>query len=139
MCLSTLLPRIIGIIVRLAPPTNWAFLLASAGGVIKGTCFWRRSRGHVTHNHVGATVCLIKWLPLISSVHVKGLWLLDDRFCASPSWDLPRYTKAATTTYRAATYVFVCICVQIKTQTEHRRSRVGRLLGRLLRACTPVP
>lgn len=68
-------------------------LLASLGRVIKGTCFWRHSQGHVTHEHVGATVRLIKWLPLISTMHMKGLCLLHDRFSATSLRDLPRYTR----------------------------------------------
>lgn len=108
VCLSTLLPPIIGIIVRLGPPTNWAFSWRGWGHVIEGTCFWRRSRGHVTFDHVGATVGLIKWLPLISSVHMKGLCLLDDRLYASSPRDLPRCTKTAATMYGAVTCVCVC-------------------------------
>lgn len=107
-----------GVFVNTAALYNWhncqvsatnklGVLLASAGRVIKGTCFWSRSRGHVTRNHVGATVRLIKWLPLISSVHMKGLCRLDDRFYASSPRDLPRCTKTAANTYRAIMYVCV--------------------------------
>lgn len=98
-------------------------LLASMGRVIKGTCFWRRSRGHITREHVGATARLIKWLPLISTMHMKGLCLLHDRFYASSPWDLPRYTR--TEAWRKTMYhmysliltlstdVCVCVCVPI--------------------------
>lgn len=143
-----------GVFVNTAAPYNWhncqvsatnklGVLLASAGHVIKGTCFWRRSRGHVTRNHVGATVRLIKWLPLISSVHMKGLCRLDDRFYAASPRDLPRYTKPAAITYRAAMYdmcAFECICVQVwahlrKIQSEQRQSHFRRWQ----RACSSVP
>lgn len=97
VCLSTSLPAVIGIIVRLARrkkrKKKTGVLLASAGRVIKGTCFWRRSRGQGTRKHVGATARLIKWLPLISTMHMKGLCLLHDRFNASSPRDLPRYTR----------------------------------------------
>ena len=93
-----------GVFVNIAAWCNWhnsqvsaqnklGVLLASTGRVIKGTCFWRRSRGHITREHVGETARLIKWLPLISTMHMKGLCLLHDRFCASSPWDLPRYTR----------------------------------------------
>lgn len=59
--------------------------------VIKGTCFWRRSRGRASMS--GATARLIKWLPLISAMHMKGLCLLHDRFGASSPRDLPGYTS----------------------------------------------
>lgn len=68
--------------------------LASSGRVIKGTCFWRRSQGR---EHVRATARLIKWLPLISTVHMKGLCLLHDRFPTTSPRDLPRYTVEQTT------------------------------------------
>lgn len=93
-----------GVFVNIAGWCNWhncqviaqnklGVLLASTGRVIKGTCFWRRSRGHITRKHVGATARLIKWLPLISTMHMKGLCLLHDRFYASSPRDLPRYTR----------------------------------------------
>lgn len=59
--------------------------------VIKGTLFWRRSRGRASTS--GATARLIKWLPLISAMHMKGLCLLRDRFGASSPRDLPGYTS----------------------------------------------
>lgn len=93
VCLSTSPPAVIGIIVRLVLGTNWASSWRARGRVIKGTCFWRRFRGHRTRKHVGATARLITWLPLISSMHMKGLCLLHDRFYASSPRDLPRYTR----------------------------------------------
>lgn len=109
-----------GVFVNTAAPYNWhncqvsatnklGVLLASADHVIKGTCFWRCSRGHVTRNHVGATVRLIKWLPLISSVHMKGLCHLHDRFYAASPRDLLEYSKPAAIAYRAVMYgPYVC-------------------------------
>lgn len=41
----------------------------------------------------GATARLIKWLPLISAMHMKGLCLLHDRFGASSPRDLPGYAS----------------------------------------------
>lgn len=104
-----------GVFVNTAAPYNWhncqvsatnklGVLLASADHVIKGTRFWRCSRGHITRDHVGATVRLIKWLPLISPVHMKGLCLLDDRFYAASPRDLLKYTKPAAIAYRAVMY-----------------------------------
>lgn len=123
VCLSTSLPGVIGIIVRLELRTKLGVPLASMGRVIKGTCFWRSSRGHITCEHVGATARLIKWLPLISTMHMKGLCLLHDRFYASSPWDLPRYTRTEAgrkTMYHMysliltlSTDVCVCVCVLV--------------------------
>lgn len=135
-----------GVFVNIAACCNWhncqvrarnklGVLLASTGRVIKGTCFWRRSRGHRTRKHVGATARLIKWLPLILSMHMKGLCLLHDRFYASSPRDLPRYTRTEAgkkkTMYHMcslilplSTEVCVCICAcmhlcaHLKKQTE---------------------
>lgn len=107
-------------------------LLASAGRVIKGTCFWRRSRGHITRKHVGATARLIKWLPLISTMHMKGLCLLHDRFYASSPRDLPRYTRTEAgrkTMYHMHSLILthptdvaasVCVCARVSLCTDAR-------------------
>lgn len=84
---------IIGIIVRLELRTNPASSWWAPAVSFKGTWFWRCSQGHITHQRVGETVRLIKWLPLISAMHMKGLCLLHDRFYASSPRDLPRYTE----------------------------------------------
>lgn len=106
---------------QVSTPNKPGVLLASAGRVIKGTCFWRRSRGHTTRKHAGSTARLIKWLPLISTMHMKGLCLLHDRFYASSPRDLPRYTRTEAgrkTMYHMysliltlSTDVCVCVCV----------------------------
>lgn len=48
--------------------------------------------GDMHGGRVGETTRLIKWLPLIWAMHMKGLGLLHDRVYASSLWDLPRYT-----------------------------------------------
>ena len=119
-----------GVFVNIAAWCNWhncqvrarnklGVLLARAGRVIKGTCFWRRSRGQRTRKHVGATARLIKWLLLISTMHMKGLCLLHDRFYASSPRDLPRYTRTEAgrkTMYHMYSLILtlstdVCVCV----------------------------
>lgn len=123
-----------GVFVNTAAWRNWhncqvsaqnkpGILLASPVRVIKGTCFWRRSQGHITREHVGATVRLIKWLPLISAMHMKGLCLLHDRFYASSPRDLPRCTRTEAgrktmyhmysliLTLSTATLMFACVCI----------------------------
>lgn len=104
------------------------------GRVIEGTCFWRRSRGHITRKHVGATARLIKWLPLISTMHMKGLCLLHDRLYASSPRDLPRYNRTEAgrkTMYHICSLILtlstdVCVfpCVYAHTEThKHTRTR----------------
>lgn len=128
-----------GVFVNTAALCNWhncqvsarnklGVLLASTVRVIKGTCFWRHSRGHITREHVGATARLIKWLPLISTMHMKGLCLLHDRFYASSPWDLPRYTRTEAgrkTMYHMYSLILTLSTVHVCVATVHEHTYWG--------------
>lgn len=86
----------------------------------------------------GATARLIKWLPLISAMHMKGLCLLHDRFGASSPRDLPGYAsgeaargrerKKNTTMYR--THGLVLTPIQLMFLHPCVPLRLRRLRGK---------
>lgn len=114
------------VIVRSEPRTNrasrWRARAVSLNGHVSGG-----APGDTQHTRA-ATARLIKWLPLISGVHMKGLWLLHDRFCSSSPRDSPRYTR--TDARRKTMYhmysLILAVSANVRARRPYLRSRTRR-------------